>query len=371
MSIDQGRIVPEKIREAREATGLTDEQFAEAIGVSRGAVGHYETGLSVPRGDVFAKIIAATGQPPSFFVTPRKRLASRFRMPNWRSLKRMQRPDRLRVGRRLEWASDIVEYIERFIELPPVNVPAIEFDFETDSDEAIEEAAEATRKIWGLAQEPVTDLTAVLEFNGFVLVYEDVRSEDMDAVSRWQAGRPYILYSREVDSTSRLLFNLAHELGHIILHSSVEVTSKNLDKIERQANRFAGAFLLPRQRFASEVANTSIDYFMMMKQRWRVAIAAMVYRCKDLGILNATQVQYIWKQMNIRRIRRNEPLDNAFSLPLPTVLATGLRMLIEQGVQSKADIVDTLALNSFDVESLAGLEREELQTKVVPLRFHK
>ncbi len=368
---EQHKVIPERIREAREATGLTDEQFADAIGVSRGAIGHYETGLSAPRGEIFARIIEVTGQPPSFFTTPRNRSVSRFRMPNWRSLKRMQRPERLRIARRLEWAFDITSYLERFIELPPVRLPEIDFDYENDDDDKIESVAEAVRKLWGLAQEPVTDLTAVLEFNGCILIEEEVRCEDMDAVSRWQGGRPYILYSKEVQSTSRTLFNLAHELGHIVLHASVEVTSKNLDKIERQANRFAGAFLLPRSQFASEVASTSIDYFLAMKQRWRVAVAAMVYRCKDLEILNPVQVQYIWKQMNIRRIRKKEPLDNAFHLPPPTVLATGMRMLMDHGVQPKAQVVGALALNTFDIESLCGLEREELQTKVVQLRLLK
>src|SRR5689334_14298696 len=98
------RIIPERIREAREAVGLTDEQFAERIGVSRQAVGSYETGVASPRGEVFSRIIAVTRQAPAFFTTSRKRNAERFRMPNWRSLKRMQRPDRLRIGRRLEWS---------------------------------------------------------------------------------------------------------------------------------------------------------------------------------------------------------------------------------------------------------------------------
>lgn len=369
--IGEQKLIPERIREAREASGFTDEQFADELGVSRGAIGHYETGLSAPRGEVFARIIEVTGQPPSFFTTPRNRSVSRFRMPNWRSLKRMQRPERLRIARRLEWAFDITSYLEQFIELPTVNLPQIDFDYETDDDDRIESVAEAVRNLWGLGQEPITDLTAVLEFNGCILIEEDVKCDDMDAVSRWQGGRPYILYSREVQSTSRTLFNLAHELGHIVLHASVEVNSKNLDKIERQANRFAGAFLLPRSQFASEIASTSIDYFLVMKQRWRVAVAAMVYRCKDLDILNPIQVQYIWKQMNVRRIRKKEPLDNAFDLLRPTVLATGFRMLMEHGVQTKAQVVGSLALNVYDVERLSGLEPEELQSNVVQLRLLK
>ena len=104
------RIIPERIREARESVGMSDEQFADAIGVTRQSVGTYETRAFAPRGDVFSKIIAVTRQPPGFFTTPRKHTAERFLTPTWRSLKRMQRPDRLRVGRRLEWAFYIAEF---------------------------------------------------------------------------------------------------------------------------------------------------------------------------------------------------------------------------------------------------------------------
>jgi transcriptional regulator with XRE-family HTH domain len=65
---------------------LTNEQFAEQIGITRQAVGAYETGVASPRDEVFSRIIAIARQPPAFFTTPRKRNAERFRMPNWRSL---------------------------------------------------------------------------------------------------------------------------------------------------------------------------------------------------------------------------------------------------------------------------------------------
>ena len=45
---------------------MSDEQFADAIGVTRQSVGTYETRAFAPRGDVFSKIIAVTRQPPGF-----------------------------------------------------------------------------------------------------------------------------------------------------------------------------------------------------------------------------------------------------------------------------------------------------------------
>ncbi len=363
------RIIPERIREAREAAGFTDEQFADLIGVSRQSVGFYETGAAAPRGEVFSKIIAITRQPPTFFTVERKRSGDRFRMPNWRSLKRMQRPDRLRIGRRLEWAYYISQFVAEYVELPPVTFPEVRFDFQRDGDEKIELIAEELREFWNLGFGPIVDLGPILEYNGAVLIEESVGCEDMDAVSRWQGGRPFILYDAAEASNPRKLFNLAHELGHIVLHTSVEVNSKILDRMEHQANRFAGAFLMPRNTFAREVANTSIDYFLSLKGRWRVAVAAMVYRCKELQILNPHQVQYIWKQMNARKIRKKEPFDTAFPLSKPTVLSSAIGMLIEFKLKLPSQITEELCLNSQDVESLCAVPPGTLQNKVITLRL--
>jgi Zn-dependent peptidase ImmA (M78 family)/transcriptional regulator with XRE-family HTH domain len=365
------KIIPERIREARESVGLTDEQFADQIGVTRQAVGTYETGAASPRADVFSRIIAVTRQPPAFFTTARNRNAERFRMPNWRSLKRMQRPDRLRIGRRLEWAYYIAEFMAEYIDLPPVNLPEIKFNFDIDGDERIEEIAGQLREFWNLGFGPITDLVPLLEYNGIVVIEEPVPCDDMDAVSRWQGGRPYILYAGDEDSNPRKLFNLAHELGHLVLHTSNEVNSRILDRLENQANRFAGAFLMPRKTFAREVANTSIDYFLSLKGRWRVAAAAMIYRCKELSILNPYQVKYLWRQMNARGIRKKEPFDTAFPLSKPTVLASAIGMLIDAKVKLPAQIAEELVLNSEDIESLCSIAPGTLQNKVVAFKIHQ
>ena len=127
----------------------------------------------------------------------------------------------------------------------------------------------------------------------------------------------------------------------------------------------AGASLLPRRTFAREIANTTIDYFLSLKGRWRVAVAAMIYRCKELGILNADQVKYMWKQMNACGIRKKEPLDNAFPLSQPTVLGTAVRMLIDNKLKLPSQIAEEIVLNADDIESLCSLRPGTLQDKVV------
>ena len=124
------RIVPERIREAREVRGFTAENFADELGVTRQSVGQYESGQISPSAEVMSKIIALTEQPPGFFTAKRIRSSEGFGTPFWRGLKRMNRPDRARISRRLEWAFDVVSYVEQFIDLPRTNFPAINWDWQ-------------------------------------------------------------------------------------------------------------------------------------------------------------------------------------------------------------------------------------------------
>jgi Zn-dependent peptidase ImmA (M78 family)/transcriptional regulator with XRE-family HTH domain len=363
------RIVPERIREAREARGYTVERFAEELGVSRQSVGQYEAGQIVPSAEVMSKIIALTQQPPAFFTEKRARSLDGFGTPFWRGLKRMNRADRARISRRLEWAWDILAYVEQYIDLPTVNLPVLEWDWQVDSEDALERIAGIVRDHWALGRGPIFHLSAVLEANGVILIKESVYCDDMDAVSRWQGGRPFILCSADRDELPRFNFDLAHELGHLLLHNGVDVTTDILGKIERQANYFAGCFLLPRETFAREVISTSVHYFLKLKERWRVSVAMMVYRCKELGILNANQVSYMFRQLTAKGMRKREPLDTAFKTESPSVLQAALDMLIKNGVQSKSDIREALNLNSNDIEQLCGAPSGYLGETVVPLRI--
>jgi Zn-dependent peptidase ImmA (M78 family) len=210
--------------------------------------------------------------------------------------------------------------------------------------------------------------SAILEHHGFILIREAVDCPDMDAVSCWQAGRPFVLHSADVESGPRDSFNVAHELGHILLHSEVELTKDNLPQIERQAHRFASALLMPQETFSREVLGSSLDHFLFLKAKWGVSIAAMAYRCKDLGIFTSNQHSYVMRQLNAKGIREREPLDERFQVREPSVLGASMRMLLEHRVQSAEQVERALALNLEDIESLCCLPKGHLDTRVVPFQ---
>jgi Zn-dependent peptidase ImmA (M78 family)/transcriptional regulator with XRE-family HTH domain len=369
MSHAPARFIPERLREGREARGLSAQALADALGVTRQAVAQFEVGQASPSGQTFDKIVNTLKQPPAFFTTPRMHAREASGTIFWRSLKRMHRSDRDRIARRLDWLQDIVSYLEQFIEFPPVHLPAPQTPPEANDVGTIEETAALVRTMWGLGRGPIPDVVGLLEAHGIIVTREALAAPGMDAVSRWQCGRPVILLSSDKNVAARSRFDAAHELGHITLHSGVEIDSSNLTKIEAQADRFAGAFLLPAESFTREVMGTSIDHFVSLKRRWKVSIAAMVYRCKDLGIFTRSQIEYLWRQIAARNMRKIEPVDRELEPERPKFIAHAVKMMLDHGIQGKQDFKEKLLLHSEDLERLCGLEPGSLEPTVVPLKI--
>ena len=53
----------------------------------------------------------------------------------------MEQTERARITRRIEWIADMVDYVESFIQLPPVDIPDLEWNADEGNDEDIEQIA--------------------------------------------------------------------------------------------------------------------------------------------------------------------------------------------------------------------------------------
>jgi Zn-dependent peptidase ImmA (M78 family) len=149
--------------------------------------------------------------------------------------------------------------------------------------------AESCRSRWGLGLGPISNVLALLESKGITVCRYELAGERVEAFSYWNGARPFIFMASEKEASARARFDLAHELGHLILHRWVEneelENPKVLKRIENEADRFAAAFLLPRRSFPNEVYTARLEAFINLKRRWIVSVQAMVYRCRDLGLI--------------------------------------------------------------------------------------
>ena len=349
-----------RLREAREARGLTAVSLAELLGVSRQAVSQYESGAVTPHPLVMQRISRVLNLPPHFFWREVDPAARQF-APFFRSMSAATRLARLRAERKLGWLHEIVTYVRRFVELPESNIPMISVpkDPTEITDDSIEQAATELRRQWGLGDGVVSNLVRLLERNGIIVSRIDLGNEQ-DGLSDFGAdGSAYVILGSTKGSACRSRFDAAHELGHLVLHRNVDRrrlrNSADFRLLEQQAHDFAGAFLLPSTTFAKDLFTLSLDWLLALKEKWRCSVGAMLKRIEKLEIVSGEQSRRLWMSYSARGWRRREPLDDSMTPEEPRLLRSSFELIIGEGVRTRADILESLPFTESDIEELAGL----------------
>jgi Zn-dependent peptidase ImmA (M78 family) len=240
------------------------------------------------------------------------------------------------------------------------------------------------REHWKIGNKPIDDIVYLVESNGLIVTDFATSTGDVDAFShRIVCGEKetYLIgYSQNKKTAARIHFDIAHELGHILLHNWNE-DLENIDKedfkdIEQEAHSFASAFLLPEKEFSEDVRPyaTNLAYYAELKKRWKVSIAAMIRRSKDLGIISNDDYSKLMRNMQKQGIRKVEPLDDELRTAEPSLLRQAIKILFEENVFTPSEFLEELSteygltIYSNDIESILSLKEgtfnEEKQTKV-------
>ena len=368
MSVGTPGFVSERLKEAREARGLTGVALAELVGVKRASMSLYELGKASPQFDVFLNLSRVLNVPSAFFLRPPTQIDTDS--PFYRSMSAVTKSDRLKVRRKYTWLKEITSYLRGYVRFPYVALPQLDVPSEVAAIDAntITLAASQTRKCWGLKDGPISDVTLLLENNGVIVSKVALDTMRMDGFSSWDANSktPYVILGDDKGSAVRSRFDAAHELGHLVLHRNLPSQSIsnpiNNKVIEAQANEFAGAFLLPAETFAEDLYIVSLDSLKALKSKWLVSIGAMLYRTAVLGMATEKQMKGLWVNYTRRGWKSSEPLDDRLVPEYPRLLRRAFELIIGKGVQEPEQIISDLCLSSSDIKELSCVEDDLLVT---------
>jgi Zn-dependent peptidase ImmA (M78 family) len=300
------------LRVARLFRGLTQRDLAEQVAVSEATIWQLERERS-PGDSVLAALGDVLGFDEAFFFSPLQDEILEEEC-NFRSGLAAALKTRRRVLARGSLFGCVVRYLGEVLELPEYRVPSIE----AKTAEEIESAAAQCRRQWGLGDNgPILSMGRVLENAGVMVTMLDAESAKLDAFSRCkqQGGMCIVALNTHKGSTSRTRFDMAHELGHLVLH---QATKSPLKEREKQADQFASSFLLPNAGFAREFwAAGGLNWMglLELKERWRVSLAALIYRARELNLVGEAEYRRAYKGLSIRGWRRHEPEEPPFERP--------------------------------------------------------
>lgn len=330
--------------------GYSRKQLSEMVGVTEQAVWQYENNYTSPKMKIVNDLKLIFNVKSKYFYKqdvlgryyqadniPFMNIAYRSKVMNVISKTQTE-------AKHIEYLDSLVNYVTAKVSYPTQSIiklrnKVIEYlnTSEENRETQVNAIANLARSELGLQDDTNDNLMFLIEKSG-VFIFEKAIGEDIDAYSLWtKEERPFIILGNIKRSAVRRNFDLAHELGHLLLHYRVEFT--NLDKkehkeVEHEANQFASAFLLPEDLYLSDLEAvshmTNPDAYIDLKLKWKTSLQVLAFRSANLGVLDAKSHRNFYATMHRRGYLKQEPLDDTIPIQKPQKVKSIIDLVIKK-----------------------------------------
>ncbi|WP_047979748.1 spr1629 family repressor/antitoxin [Ornithinibacillus contaminans] len=362
----------------RILNGLSRKQLADKIGVTEQAIWQYENGYVSPKLQVVNQLKAMFHVKSSYFY--HHDILHFYDMDNIHIENIAYRSETINSLHKSLSESIHVKFIDAFLkkiearisyphnlllEIRNDAVKFLETNFELERNCQIKHIAKLARKKIGLKENTNQDFLFLLEKAG-AFVFEKEIGESIDAYSVWsEDNRAYIILGSIKKSAVRRNFDLAHELGHLLIHYKVEFSvqdKKDYRVLEDEANYFASEFLLPEEEFIKDFKyiekKSNPDAYIDVKQKWLVSLQAIAIRAFKLGLIDYQQYRYFYMVVNKKGYKTSEPLDPTLAIQHPFKVKSILQLLFDNGFYSVTGLMDEMRIDQSFLSILTGLDED-------------
>ncbi|MBU5355281.1 helix-turn-helix domain-containing protein [Paenibacillus silvae] len=342
----------ENLTNLRIMHGYSRKELSEKLGVTEQAVWQYENAYTSPKVPIVNELIRIFSVKSKYFYE-KDMLARQNNATNINVMNIAYRSKVMNVisktqteAKHVEYLDTFVNYITSQISLPTLKIielreEAIQYMNHSHENRPtqIQYVAKLARQRLNLEPATNENLMFWIEKSG-VYVFEKAIGEGIDAYSLWtRKDRPFIILGNIKRSAVRRNFDIAHELGHLLLHYRQEFVSldrKEHKEIENEANLFAGAFLLPEEEFAQDIKAipqlTNPDHYLELKNKWKTSLQVLGYRAANLGLMDAKSHRNFYAAMHRRGYLEREPFDQTIPLQTPMRIRTIIDLLAKKGL---------------------------------------
>lgn len=356
---------------ARQLIGLRKNALAAKIDKSPTAVAAYENNTKRPAPATVAQLCLTLGVDPGFFLPGPHQSTATDSVPHFRSLRSTTQLARDQAFAYGVISGDVGAALERHVEFPEPNLPRLSVDVEDESSTIPEEAARLLREHWGIDSGPVGHLVRLAENNGVVVVFSPTQTAAVDAYSFDDGYRPTVVLNPAKEDYYRQRFDVAHELGHLVMHVDAEPGSK---VVENQAHRFAAELLLPENELR-DLLPSKADWRVLaaLKETYGASLQALLYRSRALGVMGDVTYRNAVAYLSSKGWRRREPGEmpaveqpSLYSKAVEILSGVGMDELslakesrvtpgIFRTVTSRSPVIEDLFIEPQKMENLDGV----------------
>ena len=290
---------PARLKLARQRLGLSLTKVAESSGISLRSLTNYENGASAPIDENLMRLAQVLAVPRSFFERETVETIP-VGAVSFRKLSKTTALTRDAVLAAAALATEFFQIVASKFLLPQPDLPSLD-------KLPPEQAAELTRRRWGLGDRPISHMVHLLESKGVRVASINHVYRDIDAFCFFRDGTPFVFLNTS-KSAERQRFDAAHELGHLVLHAELEMDPSLSKEREIEANRFAASFLMPQSAvLAQSMRGASIDRILAARTYWKVSAMALTHRLHELHLLSDWQYRTACVTLSDSGYRSSEP----------------------------------------------------------------
>jgi len=331
-------LVPTTLQAARLAQGLSLSSLAARCGVSAPTLSRLENGTRQATDDEATAIAVALTVPLAALC--RSLVSERLGLSGFYHRK-LSRAGSRAVGKVENQCLLDVVAIRELLGMVDLKIPESVLSIHLDDAKGDpEHAAHMVRSAWNVPRGPIANICEVVEKAGCMVIHSDFGIPEMDAMYQKVRGVLPIFWINSRKPLERVRWNVAHELGHLILHEEAPIDNR---LAEDQANGFAAAFLLPRAEFRGECPNRlGIPELVEMKRRWRCSMVAIARRAYNVGKITEQQYTNLAIELSKRGWRTQEPYP--IEGETPTLLARAVRDCLTTCQFTEEELAERLAV---------------------------
>ena len=317
---------------ARHLAGLRKSDLASRVNKSPTAVAAWEAGAKRPTAATVALLALSLSVDPGFFAVRPDDVAASSTTPHFRSLRSTSQLARDQAFAYGQLAVDIAGSLERHVEFPELDLPNFPVATDHRDLEGPEEAARLVRERWEMDDGPAGHLVRLLENHGILVVFSPAQSASVDAYSFTSRLRPVVVLNPIKRDYYRQRFDVAHELGHLVMHSDAEPGGRT---VEDQAHRFASELLMPaaeiQSLLPSAMGANAWRTLAKLKEQWGVSMQALLFRARQLGRLGDVSYRNAVTTISSRGWRRDEP-GLVSAIEQPSLMPRAVELLVQEGI---------------------------------------
>lgn len=339
-----------RIRAFRQLRGLSQEELAQKVGVSRQSVAAWESGESAPSLQNLILLSRALGVSiETFLAKDEANFSFLFRAES----PAMNRDVLAGCARKAKEYAELENILGEAPELPPA------FPGHDAKPELIEKAARSIREWLGVSSGPIGDVFDRLEDRGFKIFFEAF-PPDVSGFSAYSPDEGVAFFINRNHPGERQIFTALHEMGHLVLHRNEYSSSEGFilpkdDPRERGAARFAAAVLLPPEAVREELhpvgQKLPLPLLRQLKRKYSVSIRTFVRRAAEVGLIDENRADRYRKWLDVRFGPTGEPDQFPPFVESPRLKRLVILAYLQEKI-SRSRAIEFLGISALELDEL-------------------